>query len=256
MTTYATTVVCEEHGSPSESLTRDAITASVVLRCNWSDRWALMAELIGGRAAWPYATGFGAATPRAQSASARPFPSKGVTDGQAIVYADALVTVNYTTAEEEDLVAESLETNVEFQQLDFRRFRWGNAAGDPLIEAEAPGRQLFSMVLARTLFKVEPPLPASLLTLPGKSNSAAYVSALLGLTFPIETLIFGPPSMSRTISTAGNFAFDVSLMFPYKPEGWNKFWRAETESYEEMWNMDGAAVYKNYPPDDFSAFLF
>jgi hypothetical protein len=179
-----------------------------------------------------------------------------VTSGQSCEYLDALVTVAYST-EEEDLLSESLEPTAEFITLDYKRFRWSGADGDPLLEGEAPGKLVRNLNLVRNIMKIVD-IPVATLDLPGSVNHEDYVSALLGLTFPAETLLFQPPAMSRTITTAGAKAWNLNLKFSYKPWGWNKYWRSKTETYERIYivGMSGADPYNMYPLNDFSDFLF
>lgn len=249
---YSSVSCCEEHAKISEGVGTDEWTASVTLRCAWSNRWLLMADLVGNRRSWPHTGG----KLIARSASSVPAPTYYVQDGQAAAYIDALVSVNYSSSgEEEDLVAESLEPTAEFLTLDYKRFRWGAANGDPLTEGEAPGKLLRSLALVRQLFKVESPLPGDLLTKIGYVNSSSYTSALLGLTFAKGTLLFQPPSLSRTITTDEVQAWNVTLKFMYKPETWNKYWRSKTQAYDEIFLVNGGK-YLAYPEGDFSAFLF
>jgi len=175
--------------------------------------------------------------------------------GQTCVYTDALVTVNYSSKEEVDLVSETLTPNVEFITADHKQFRWGSATGDPLLENEAPGYRMYSLTLERTLYKVSS-VPASILTLPGTVNNATYSSTLLGLSFATETLLFQPKSLNRTITTAGSKGWDVSVAFLFKPEGWNKFYRAKTQTYEEIYHVEAGGVHKNYPLASYAAFLY
>lgn len=265
MSDYSTVACCEEHGTRSENYTGEGVQCSVTLRCAYDDRWLLVQDVIGGHAVWPHLAS-AARPPVARTAGIVPFPAKAGTSGQLLLYDEALVTVNYETSKKESsgedgqLFAESLEPTIEFLTLSPDRFRWSSATGDPLEEEEAPGMQLFSMALNRTIYQVEPPLDGGLLSLVGKCNAEEYVSAVLGLTFPEETLLFMPGTQSRTVTTELNPAFDVNLKFAYKPQGWNKYWRAKTESWEHIYlitsGSSGGEPYKSYPPDDFQEFLF
>jgi len=244
----------EEHGTAQEDWNLEDWEASVTLRCAWSLRHNLVSDLLGNRRPWPF-SGF-AVRPLAKTARIRPVPSAFVAVGQTIdAYIHALVDVTYSAIEDTDLIAESLEPTAEFITLDFNRFRWGAANGDPLLEEEAPGKLRRGLVLNRTLFHVNTPLPITLLTLIGTVNNAPFVSGLLGLTFNTETLLYTPPTMSRTITTAGATAWNMTLKFMFQPETWNFFWRAKTQSYQSIF-LAGGGQYKSYPPADFSDFLF
>lgn len=249
---------CEEHagsgGTHAQNHTRNGAECAVTLRCNWEARHDLVADLLGNRRPWPH--GVWADPPRATAASIRPFPDAGITVGDSITYDHALVDVTYSTREEVDVISESLEPTVEFLRLDYRNFRWEGAGGRPLKEDEAPGKVYKSLNLVRTHHAVEPPLPISLLDLIGYVNDVEYFSALLGLTFPAETLLFQPPIPSRTVTSLGSRAFNLQMRFAYKPNGWNVFWRAESGIWERMYYKDNLTSYYNYPLGDFSDFLF
>jgi hypothetical protein len=249
--TYSTVACCEMKDSVTETFDKDGLKATVQLMVPWANRYALRADLIGFKRLWPY--GYGA---RVISVGLAPFGAKGISDGQGLTYESAIATVNYSSKENEDLVSESLEPSVEFVTQDHKHYRWTNASGDPLVAAEAPGRQIFSFVLTRTLHKLEPPLPPGLLTCLGQCNETVYTSALLGLAFAEETLLFQPTSISRTITSDGSDALDVNLKFAFKPDGWNKYYRAATGAYEEIFNVETSAVEKSYPPGDFSWALY
>jgi hypothetical protein len=184
-------------------------------------------------------------------------PGQYTQDGQGASYVDTLIAFEYSSAVEADLVSESLEPTAEFQILDYTRFRWGSKDGDPILEGEAPGKVTRSLALTRQLFKLTT-IPTDVLDMIGKVNDASYVSTLLGLTFPAQTLLFQPPSMGRTITTAGSKGWNLTMRFHYKPNGWNKFWRAAASppAWESMYDKDVVAAYENYEPDDFSNLLF
>jgi len=254
MANYSLITCSEEHGTISESVEEESTKCSVTLRVPWNYRTALISDLLENRWPWPHFSAW-PNPPRAKSCACVPDKTSYAASGQVIGYQDALVTVQYST-DGIDLLSESIEPNVEFMVLDHKRFRWDEAEGDPLLEGEAPGKQLYSLNLSRQIFKVTPPLPMSLLELPGCCNKEAYTSILLGLTFEKETLLFQPPVLSRTIKSNGDLRFTVALKFSFRPDGWNTYWRAKTQEYAEIWDVDGTARHENYPPDDFSDFLY
>jgi hypothetical protein len=252
---YSIVSCTEVHGTKTERWDVDRWSPSVQLRCLTVNKYALVADLLGNQRVWPH-SGF-SDLPRAKSATIVDEPGVFATDGQACVYEFSRVTVGYSSKVEVDLVSESLEPTAEFQVLDYTRFRWTSKDGDPILEGEAPGKITRSLALSRQLFKLTA-IPNAVLDQIGNVNDAEYESTLLGLTFPIETLLFQPPSMTRTITTAGSKGWNLNMRFHYKPEGWNKFWRAAADppEWEEMFDMDVVDAYKNYPLGDFSALLF
>ena len=249
--------VCEVPGTREEVDTDEGMTCTVQLQCAYGIRRDVMADIIGGRVYWPLLTGL-TKPPFAVSGSAKGFEQKTTSTGQTLDYEMATLTINYESKgkDPEDLISESLEPTCEFITLSPAGFSWTDVNGDPLSEEEAPGKQFRGLNLNRTIYKWEPPLPAGLLTNAGKVNDTLYTSSLLGLSFPAETLLFIPPTMDRTITSDGEDAFNVSLKFAYKPDGWNKFWRTKTQSFEAIYSHELAAEYKNYPLGDFSAFLY
>lgn len=254
MAIYSIIACCEEHGSPVEPWAPEGSSPSVFLRCTWALRHALVADLLGNRRVWPY--GLGADPPVATTAVIRTDMSQGIVSGQSISYVNAVVEVGYSSSNEE--YSESLEPTAEFITLDYKRFRWGADDGDPIQEGEAPGRLVRTFNLVRSASRVVA-VPITALTLPGAVNDAVYVSALLGLTFPAETLLFQPPQLSRTLTVGGDNAWNMTTKFTYKAEGWNTYWRASADppAYERMYLVDGGgAPYNGYPLEDFSDWLF
>lgn len=248
---YSTVDCCEEHGTLTENHGLSDFSASVTLRCAWDDRHALMTDLLGN--VWPYVTSWVKPAVCATCGSV-PVPTTYEEDGQGIDYIEALVTANYSTREAIDLITESIEPLVEFITLDHKRFRWGSKTGDPLLEAEAPGRQMRSLNLVRSAKKVLA-VPSSALTLPGYVNNTAYTSTILGLTFAIETLLFTPPSLSHTITTDGDPGWDMTVKLAYLPQTWNKFFRAKSGTYQEIFDVQESSAYKSYPLGDFSDWI-
>lgn len=257
MAIYSLVDCAEEHATVTEGMElASGIVAKVVLRCAWADRFTLMADLLANMRVWP--NGGFTVPPKAQSCSSAPFAGQYLTVGQACVYEHALVTVNYSH-KIVDTFSESLEPTAEFVTVDHLQFRWTSPDGDQLLPAEAPGFLLRSCNLVRTLYQL-PALPIDILDLIGMSNDDDYTSALLGLTFPTETLMFNPPLPSRTFNSAGTQGWTLQMKFQYKPNGWNKFWRAAANAGEGGWDkifhVEEGGQYKPHPPADFSAYLF
>lgn len=234
------------------------ITASVSLHCDWNNRWSLVADLLNNSKVLP---GYGTGAPVALKAAVKPFGTH-VTDGQGLVWDLAQVDVTYGPKKfaeigSYDIVAESLEPMAEFRRLPWQNFRWGSKTGTPIIQDEAPGKLEIKLNLVRQLFKVAVPLDPLVLDATGKCNEAEYESVLLGVTFPEETLLYLEPKLDRTLRNDGSDGVNYTQTWAYKPTGWNKFWRAETNAYEYMYQTTDAGTdpHKPYEPIDFSALL-
>lgn len=256
MSTFSAIPCCEEAGTAQENYAEitGIMTASVTLRCAYLDRHALANDIISNRREWPKG---GFVLPRAHSAAIvpvlTPATAEPVEAGQEVRYAEALVTINYSSVIT-DLITHSIEPTAEFITLDYRRFRWGAADGLSLAEEEAPGFLLRGLNLVVTEFEVLPPLPGSLISLPGSVNNAALSSALLGLSFGAETLLFAPPVVNMSRNSLGQVKTQLTKKFTYKPQGWNKYYRSVTNSWESIY-IAGGAEYKNYPPASFAGLL-
>lgn len=225
-----------------DALTGD-ISASVDLYCDWTLRWALVADLLNNGRPFP---NYGTGTPIAMKAAVRPFGTM-VGFGQACIYSEALVTVTYGIKKYDtigpfDIVAESIEPSAEYRRLPFQNFRWGSKTGDPVTEDEAPGKLEVKLNLVRQIFKVPTPLNILTLTATGKVHDAAYASPLLGLTFDGDSLLYLEPTFERTLRNDGSDGVNYTQKWSIKPTGWNKFWRAKTNTYEYMYQTTDAGT--------------
>lgn len=254
MTIFSPIVGCAEvHGSRKEDVNEDNTVCTVQLRCPWANRFTLAADLLTNRRAWPDLSGW-SRPPRAISVGIVPLLSMGVALNQSFIYEDALVNVTYST-KFQDAIIEELEPLSEFTVLDFKRFRWTAKDGDPLLENEAPGKLVRGMALSRTILNVTPPLPTVLRDGVGSVNDTSYTSTALGITFEAEELMLGQPKITRNVRSDGTSTFSVAMKLAFRKNGWNKYWRAKTETYEEIFDVDNNAPYKSYPLVDMSDIL-
>lgn len=249
--TYSSVECYEHHTSLTpnqETIGRQDWTAQVTLQTPWAKRYDLVFDILSNQRKWP--GGSHSLKPRAANALIQPLASSATTDGQGMVYQDALVTVYYMVpndAEGTNLIAEEIEPATEFIVVDHKRLRWGAANGDPILEREAPGRISRSVRFKRTYYQ-RPTVHLDYLSLPGTCNQASVTSLLTGLTFAAETMMYEDPAISRTIKTDGSgLAFTLMTSFIFRPGGWNKYWRQKTNTFEEQFDYQGGR-YTNYPP--------
>jgi len=268
--TSITTAVQEAY-TDTEQLSYDGTnSSSVTLRCPWADRYNVANDVVNR--IWPYLGGGRLAGKI--SIKAAPNTAHTVDAGGKLQYEDALVTISYDVADlgsleqtidpvsgKTVLYREQLVPYVEHQKLDHSLFCWGtNSLGRVLTEAESPFRQTRGYALSRTIYNL-PQIDPSILTLPGYVNNATYTSASLGLTFPVETLLFGDPSMDRSISAAGAGQWTLNIKYPYREMGWNKFWRvdklpATAPKWDTIWDTENNVQYRNFPLGSFANWLF
>lgn len=235
--------------SPDES--RDA-KGLFTAKCNFMVPWGYRYDFINEhhlelypRAPWTQA--------RCMSESCKPFQTTQLADGTTTTpqlgapREYAIVTLNYTSnaPETKDLITESIEPNAEFITLDHNDFTWAN--GDPLKDGEAPGRLLKGCDYILTFHEVYS-IPSWVYDLIDCVNGSQFASRLLGSSWAAETLLYNPPKVSRKITsdTSKPTAWSLELKLSYKKEGWNKFWRAKTQSYERMKRKSDGSSYNNF----------
>jgi hypothetical protein len=242
---------CDEvYGTREESATIEGgWEASVSLQCLSTNKDALIDDLLSNQR--PYPNINTPQPPRAYAASAVPIYTELPADGQGYVWNEHVVTVQYTSDPERTLVTETLEPDAEFTRLDHRFFRWA-ADGGPLTEGEAPGFLQVSLKLKRKYYQA-PLVPTDIL-IPGRVHNAAYNSLLLGLTFPSESLLLTPEPVDRTITTSGSDGYNYAISFSFKPNGWNTYWRPQTQTWDRIVLADGTP-YNSYPLANLSSLL-
>lgn len=250
MTTYSSVSCSEVFATINENYTvLSGGSATVQLQCNWSDRHALINDLLGTPRSFPYN-----ASLTAMQAGCVPLPSKPTTDGQACVYTDALVTVTYSN-QIVDVASEVIEPFTEFNELDYRRFRWtSGVTGRPLIEGEQAPFQIPMLNLVRTRYRLSE-IPAEVITCLGCCNSIAYTSEILGITFGAETMLYQPQGINRSFTTLGTTGWTLGIKFACKPWGWNKFWNSSAQAYQNIYLAGATVPYKPYTPTLFGALL-
>ena len=251
MGTYSSVACAEVPGTAQEvGDIQQGKSASVRLMCDWADRAALISDLLDTPRPWPKATGL---VPYAVRASASWIGVEAyTTSGQECTPEFAYVDVSYNTTII-DVASETIEPNMEAIPLDYRYFNWGSPT-QKLVEGEAPPFIFRSLNLTRTRYRLSV-ISNDVIDLVGHVNNASYVSPLLGLTFPAETLLYMPGSVNRSLSNFTTSGFTVTERFSYKPQGWNKYWRASTQSWETIYLAGAGGAYTAYPPADFAANL-
>lgn len=242
----------ELNGYPRERHTLTEFQGTRKGTCAWTDRYAVLAEILGTNASWPYRSTNGICT----EAVIEPHSGKlseGATADLA-AYEKAVITFSYKSPGfgdripiefQGELISEEILPFTEFLTIDYTLVKW--SSGDSLKEQEAPGRQLKGFVWNYTRHEVGFPVPSAVLSLVGKVNDTPVLAPTLGLQFPAQTLLYNDPRIARL---SGNSA-RVQLAFTHRPQGWNTFWRVETQQFETMQTIAGTP-YDNYEGGNFS----
>jgi len=270
-TWHASIPVAEVFDTVDEDLTEDGITASVDLHVAANRRHVVARDLLVGRKLWPYLPPD--ISPAISRIKIKLFPSALRSEGQGIVYDMATLSCTFTT-DIKDALSEELVPSVRFVKQDHRGYYWRepnadpeiNEPGDPITEEEAPGRQEFGMVLVRTHYDVlRENMPTNWKAFVGKVHNAPYTSLLLKDTYAEGTLRFDAPKISRTVRTDNRVQLNLTTRWSYKEQGWNKFYRPASDTYEPILKVDPALAadadpvyvrHENFPEANLSPVFF
>lgn len=265
--------------SEKEDVSND-VQCSVKLRCPWGDRIATLENILNNLLEWPYMPSGNEI--RASSGSINPVPQSATTaDGSGNSYPEAEITVNFTRGggngggpgdETDAIFYETIQGNGEFIKIspksdttDFGKgvqvFFWGDEpiGEDAVTEEEAPTKLIMGFDYVVKYLRLTS-IPAVALTLIDNCNDASVSSPSLGLTFAAETLLYNAPMITRTVTAdPGQNYFDMECRWSWRKNGWNKFWRAKTQSWSSQWYYDydtsTATQYKNFPPVSMAGML-
>ncbi len=240
----------ELEGSPTESTSREEFSATMELKCDWSDRNDVLnyfGNINPPALLYPHQPYMGATV---ESLSCQPFGNRVQNASGIASYDSAQITVNWSNKmDPETLCIETIEPSAEFLTIDPEPFEWTD--GTALTEVEAPGALMQGLT-----YEIEYPrrwtIPSGYLPATGCVNTSAWQTLTLGLTFAAETLLYTPRRCTRVFTTGGAKAYSLAMSFTYRPSGWNTYWRQQTSQWAQMRFKDGGAIYKSYPTYDFS----
>lgn len=274
----------EVAGYPQERWDQGNFLAVRRLRCLWTDRMQLLTELNTEKGRYyPYPTGpwwkdsddniiVGAV-----AVAADIFPTHRERDriladtelGQVTghqVTIDDLLTVAVGTYEFVDIIVrysnngpvwrgnkttirETIEPMAINESVPDRDLRWGSGTGPP-VQQSIPFIFYGMEYVATVNLLLEP--PAHTLDYVGRCNSNAVGTESMGLVFPAETLLFKPPTITRSATWSGQARWQSTYRFSYHPAGWNTFWRPSTQTYESIYVKNSNTRYVQYPPTTFT----
>lgn len=255
----------EMAGYPQEERSRDGFSATRMLKVAWADRFTARDELLAFPGMpYPYSS----VDARCTNVAARPFDG-GATfglplpegSGELAVCEHALLTVRYETPSSDvatqdpngtpgDMISEDWSPGLEYITMPYKAFRWASGSGDELQPEEAPGLRVEVAELRFTRHHL-PATPAIMTQLQGKTNSAPLTTRLLGITCAIETLKFENFHVAVVANGLGQPRLTVTALMLWRSTGWNKFYRAKTQAWTDMF-IAGGAIFKPYPPASFA----
>jgi len=257
----------EMSGSPVEKWSYFAFQSTVTLLCPWDERTLLAASIMsGGGEFYPRIP---QSTARARNVDIVPFDAQvtGVSGAIATKYEKAQITITYdSNCPDGDLIQESMEPSCDMLQLGIIGFAWGkwiprepdfdptfSEIGEahwikesPLLEEEGPAKVVPMFDWKLTIHKVIQ-VPDMMDEIVGKVNDRDIISPTLKQIFKKGTLLFNPPTASRTLTVDTNMTWqktwELSYRFTHRVTGWNYYWRRATRKWHQI-------VYDHFAPGD------
>lgn len=251
--------------SETDSYDESTWSGSVELECPWEDRYLVSGNILDYGILWPY-------NPDAlmpvvgASIKAAPNSRTSLVDGVQC-YEKARIVLKFSRngpeifeqgGTEDDggppiRYTEEIDVSGEMLRLPPDNFYWeGTGTEGPFVNVktdEAPNMPLFGLDYIVKWTKVRS-LPITLLTTLNHVNSATIVSNSLGLTFEPQTLLFNPPKISRSVTLISSLdLYDLECRWSYRAQGWNRFYRAQTQAFEQMFiDLPGDAGITEFEP--------
>lgn len=255
VTAYPITIDHEElEGSPIEGGDGASFKATRLLRCAWADRLVLYGELFTG---YEVTVGDAGSTGVITSVMGQEYPhlpGAGIYVSQVSIspwhnqsaahlgnprvasWPHAQLTVQYANqnfsphAATPQIAEETLDPCVEMLQLPNTQAIYLGTSPRVLLPAgQRPGKLVRMQSYTYSLQRVKR-IPPGWMSLVGSINSVPYTSHTLGETFAAETLLYNGYKARRCLSAsalrvsgAGSQAWNVTLQFTYRPQGWNQF---------------------------------
>lgn len=244
-------------GSDGEQATRR-------LRCSWSDRFTLYSQLLGGvvgnQIYLPHPLP-GRSSLNAREATIEPWGDMLATlqDEREAEYDSAVLTVTYRADQDDqpddpvNQLSETLDGWSEFVSITGPdgQLYWDDQHTQSVGPDATAGKLVLGAEYVVTNFHVKA-IKREVATFTGKTNVSAVRANLLGITFDAETLLYQPPSLTRTTDSDGVKDWKVTKKFSYREAGWNKLWRPDTGTFEPVYTVGSTTPVKLYETADFS----
>lgn len=227
------------------------------VRCAWSDRLALAIELdTYPDSLYPYNTSSGAILNKIKIEPEKNSKSSDAGNGK-ISYNTAILICNYSTTGPQyfagkGLITETLSAGRSGWRFDESKLYWGD--GEALKENEPP-RKIECGLTYMLRYHARASVPDAVRLYPGYINSNSVATAILGVTFAVNTLLYQGARVHRILKTGSVSKFDVRHYFSYRYNatyGWNYFWRQSANGYERVYrDAGGANQLEPYPETAF-----
>lgn len=234
--------------SPKEEWRPDGtFVAKRILQCAYTDRYTLISDIgASGGENYPNLPQIGATASAAVAAGV----GQSFLSGNVLVHDFAWVDITYIwspftpTWVTGVLVSERIRGGMFNLRLDPERLLWND--NEPIDQTDAPDFPLPVLYYDLTLHQVtsESPLVYSLI----RSSNANIVTAyLLNFSAAIETLLYSSVVVKKSVGLGITDKMDVTQSFIFKSNGWNRWFRAKTNSWERVKYADTGTQVTPHP---------
>lgn len=247
----------------------------------WSRRYAIIDLFVSNWEPYPHQTAeFGIDVLnalRAVSGTAKPFGGMidpiNVPGGSIAIYEKAIVEINFGIPQigvpvltnvsnprgRGDIISETFEPTTEYLSLNPDDFRWklGEGQGRNLTEQEAPSKSEDGMEYLFTRHNIDTIPVAAWSHKNCVNDDRLYPLSppLLHLRFDKETLLYRGMRAQRTADKdLATVKMSMTYRFSHREAGWNKFYRGDTGTWDEIVRKSDGIVHKNFELKDFTVF--
>lgn len=235
--------------SPKEEWRPDGtFVAKRILQCAYADRYLLISDIgASGGENYPNLPQIGATASGAVAIGI----GQSFLSGAVLVHDFAWVDITYIwspftpTWVAGVLVSEKITGGMFNLRLDPEKLLWSDT-NENIDETDAPDFPLPVLYYQLKLHQItaESPLVYSLV---GSSNANIVTPYLLNYSFQIETLMYSSVTVNKSVGLGITDKMDVTQNFIFKRNGWNRWYRSKTNSWERVKYADTGTQVTPHP---------
>jgi hypothetical protein len=242
----------EDDRTPTESAPPDgSFRGEVILQCDWADRDTLLTDIAAGSGElYPYLPATGA---RAYAAGIRGAGATTVDPTTGLFSHDkAEIRVAYITKDGmlttiSLLFIEQLHSVGQGFSIPTDELHWGSASGTELVSGESPhvGQTMLEYIRTYPKVGIEDSRSYGLID---TVNANVFPCLTLNHVFPIGTLRYIGPVVERRLELGTLSKIAISHHFLGRKWDWNKWYRTENNTFEDVYHSSGSGRLEFYPP--------